>query len=124
MTGLQGKHTSSRNEGEDFKWNARTTYGMNTRFKRFLGPTAHLLLKFLPMGTAVVEARASNAECKPQLVHPVPGTHVSELPVSNKIFRRRADKREEASAPFSLFKQLLSSVVPNRISRERVSLRC
>lgn len=60
--------------------------------------TTHLLLKFLPMGTAVEEARASNAECKPQLAHPTPGTHVSELPVSNRIFRRRARKYEEALA--------------------------
>lgn len=50
-------------------------------------PLVHLLLKFRPMGTAVEEARSLNAECKPQLVHPTPGTQVSELPVSNRIFR-------------------------------------
>lgn len=50
---------------------------------------SYLLLKFLPMGTAVKEAESSYAEYKPQLVHPTPGTQVSELPVSKRIWHQR-----------------------------------
>lgn len=61
----------------------------------------HLLLKFRPMGTAVEEANKLKAECKPQLVHPTPGTHVSELPVSNRIFRNRRGQNSIWWAKFS-----------------------
>lgn len=62
----------------------RTQHVINTG--HLFNEWSNLLLKFLPIDTAVDEAMLSNAECRPQLVQPIPGTQISELPVSKRIF--------------------------------------